>query len=449
MSSVLIIDDDRSLCRSLEIQLSDQGYEVAVAVTATEGLAALEHRRPEIVLLDLNLPDMDGLEVLQRMRAEDEELPVVMITGRQDMKATIEAMRSGAFDYLRKPFDLEDILLVIEKVKRYAAPHPDKTVQPVGESPYDGPYEIIGSSRGILELVKQIGLLSRSQVTVMVTGESGTGKELVARALHEATSGQEPFIAINCSAVVPTLLESELFGHEKGAFTGAEARKIGKLEFVGRGTVFLDEIGDMPLELQSKFLRVLQEHEFNRVGGLESIPFEARVVAATHRDPAKMVGSGKFRQDLYYRLAVTQLVVPALRERIEDIPLIARHLIGGIGRMLHQRVEAIEEPALRLLKSYDWPGNVRELENVLTRAAVLAKGRVITVEEIKTALGGPVQGTLTEDEEIVTLKQAEKEHIVRALRSTGWNITRTAALLEVSPTTLRKKIHDYSLRKPY
>ncbi len=296
----------------------------------------------------------------------------------------------------------------------------------------------------IVEVVKQIGLLSMSRVTVLVEGESGTGKELVARALHEAACSDKPFIAINCSAVVPTLLESELFGHEKGSFTGAESRKTGKLEYAKEGAIFFDEIGDMPLDLQAKVLRVVQEREFERVGGLESVPFRARVIAATNRNLEVLVKEGKFRQDLYYRLAVSRIVLPPLRERSGDIPLLVRHLIDRIGRKLHHRVEAVETEAMRRLQVYKWPGNIRELDNVLTRAIALARADVISADELEFSRGADPTPAPTE---VVPLKDAEKEHIKHALTANDWNITHTAKKLRISPTTLRKKITDFSLKK--
>ncbi|MCX8038102.1 MAG: sigma-54 dependent transcriptional regulator [Candidatus Sumerlaeia bacterium] len=441
MSRILIVDDDRALCRSLEIQLSAQGHMVKWANTAQEGLAALANGPPDLLLLDLKLPDQSGLDVLRRIRQKYAELPVVMITGHQDMKAAIEAMRGGAVDYLRKPFDVDDLVQMIEKTKaRAGRPHVSL------ESISDEPYEIVGSDRKIVEAVKQIGLLSQSRVSVLIEGETGTGKELVARALHEAGSPGEPFAAINCSAIVPTLLESELFGHEKGAFTGASARKLGKLEFAGHGTVFLDEIGDMSLDLQGKLLRVLEERVFERVGGLQGIPLWARVVAATNRDLESLVAEGKFRRDLFYRLAVARIWLPPLRERRGDIPLLVRHLLTRIARKVHKPITGIEEKAIERLVAYDWPGNVRELQNVLTRAAALARSPIVTLDDLELRFGAFAE-PVPPAAEIATLREAEKEHIARALAAKGWNITRTAKLLHISPTTLRKKIADYGLRE--
>lgn len=447
MSSIFVIDDDKALCRSLEIQMAAQGYEVKFANTASDGLAALAEWKPDLILLDLKLPDQSGLDVLHTLEERQNDAPVVIITGKQDMKATIEAMRSGAFDYLRKPFEIEDVVLAVEKAKRFKPAQKVKRSEMAGEEVSDQPNEIVGADKKIVNVIKQIGLLSRSRVTVLIEGESGTGKELVARALHEATCPDSRFVAINCSAVVPTLPESELFGYEKGAFTGATSRKIGKLEYAGEGTVFFDEIGDMMLELQAKILRVIQEREFQRVGGLESIPFKARVIAATNRNLESLVKQKKFRQDLYFRFAVSRIALPSLRERRGDLRLLVPYLIKKIGSTLHRQVEGIEERAMRRLESYDWPGNVRELENVLTRAVALARGSVISAEDLEFSLESPKEKA-SAPSELVPLEQVEKEHIRKTLFATGWNITRSARILQISPTTLRKKIADFQFKGP-
>ncbi len=448
MSRILIIDDDKALCRSLEIQLKMHDHAARSAQTAAEGLAALAGECPDLALVDLGLPDRSGLEVLKEIRDGAPGCQVVMITGQQDMKATIEAIRLGAIDYIRKPFDFDDILLVIEKVNKLGTlKGRDHRRSVAMEAVVESAREIVGADKKIVEIIKQIGLLSKSPVTVLIEGESGTGKELVAQALHEARDPDKPFVALNCSAIVSNLLESELFGHEKGAFTGAEARKIGKLELAGRGTVFFDEIGDMPLDLQAKLLRALQEREFERVGGSESLPLEARIIAATNQDLATLVDGNRFRNDLFYRIAVSRLHLPPLRERRGDIRLLTRHLLDRISRRIHRSIDAIDENALRCLEGYDWPGNVRELENVLTRAATLTPSGALSVETVERALGRNSTRGEAAASGIVPLRHAEKEHIEKALIALGWNISQTARALEISPTTLRKKIQDYNLRQ--
>lgn len=445
MTKILIIDDDESLCRSMQIQLEASGHDVKYAHTAGEGLSLVDRFNPNLVFLDLKLPDEDGMECLKKLQNTNPDLPVVIITGHQDTKTTIEAMRLGAFDYLRKPFDLDDLYLLLEKIKRsserrISQPLPVSIPHFSEESP-----EIIGRHKSILEVIKQIGLLSRSRVNVLIEGESGTGKELVARALHENTSPEKPFVAINCSAVVATLLESELFGHEKGSFTGADTRKIGKLEFAGEGTVFFDEIGDMPYDLQAKLLRVIEERIFERVGGLQAIQFKARVVSATNQNLEYLAERDKFRDDLFYRLSVFRIKIPPLRERKEDIPLLVNYLMERISHRIHRRVNAIEKEALHILESYDWPGNIRELDNILTRAMAISKQSIIGKEDFERSI---IPSKIHKEEEfkIKTLEQVEKEYIKQALHYAGWNITRTSRHLNISPTTLRKKIGDYNLK---
>ncbi len=446
---ILIIDDDVALCRSMQIQLESEGHSVDVVHNGADGLSHIDSAKPDLLFLDLNLPDTTGLHVLRKLQDKKCESVIIMITGVQDAKSTIEAIRSGAFDYIRKPLDLDAVLLAIEKAGRRLKSRRAASGQVVTqidqlESP---PHEIVGADEKIIDILKQIALLSENRIPVLIQGESGTGKELVARALHETACPREPFVAVNCSAIVPTLLESELFGHVKGAFTGADTSKSGKLKYVGAGTLFLDEIGDMSYELQAKLLRVLQEREFEPVGGTEVLPFKARVVAATHRDLASMVAEGEFREDLYYRLAVSTIRVPPLREHLSDLPLLTQHVLARINRELHKEFSGVEEPALRRIQMYDWPGNVRELINVLTRAALLCRGRVLTEEAVVTALGRGIQ-SVAPPTEIKTLREAEKEHIEKALLFTGWNITQTAAMLETSRVTLRRRIDEFGLRRP-
>jgi DNA-binding NtrC family response regulator len=442
VSEILIIDDDAALCRSLQIQLKRQGHEVQTGHTGQAGAETAGQNAFDLVLLDLGLPDCDGLDILHRLLADQPERPVVVVSARQDMNATLTAMRDGAFDYIRKPFELVDILLVLEKVERLGARQDSAAASAAADTA--SPHEIVGRSNSMVEIIKQIGLLSRTQVTVLIQGESGTGKELVARALHEVGAHGKPFVAVNCSAVVPTLFESELFGHEKGAFTGADSRRIGRLEQVGEGTLFLDEIGDMPLDLQAKLLRVLQERSFERVGGHETVPFAARVVAATNRALTTMVEAGTFREDLYFRLAVSPVRLPPLRERKEDLSALATHLLTRRARELHSDVDGIAEEALRLLNTYDWPGNIRELENALTRAVALARSTTLGAADF--AFLDPARAASPpESSEPGPLWQAEKRAIERALAHTGGNITHAADVLEITRTTLRKKIADYGI----
>ena len=443
---ILVIDDNTALCRSLQIQLEELGHQVQCTYTAQDGLDAIRSEAPELVFVDLNLPDKSGLDILRTMSTDKVDSLAVMITGAQDMKATIEAVRLGAFDYIRKPLDLDAVHLAVEKATQHFKEQKRKSITPLETLP-SRKRELVGASPLIINVIKQIGLLSESRIPVLILGDSGTGKELVARALHDASTPTKPFIAINCSAVVPTLLESELFGHARGAFTGAETEKVGRLEVAGEGTIFLDEVGDLPLDLQGKLLRAIQEREFERVGSTKTIPLRARIVAATLRDLDGMVKKSQFREDLYYRIAVTKIVLPSLRERRTDIPMLVEHLLASISQDLHKKIRGIEESAMRRLQAYDWPGNVRELENALTRSVLNSRDEVLTDRLVAEAIGQytPQTGTMTA---LKTLRDAEKDHIEAALTTTGWNITQTAALLDISPTTLRKKITDYALPHP-
>lgn len=444
MSRILIIDDDQALCRSLELQLRFHNHEADSACDVTEGLALASSIAPDLLLLDINLPGQDGLSALPDFIQQNPQMPVVIMTGEPGNQLVVEAMHNGAVDYLRKPFELKSLLDFLDTFagQKGSRHHTlEQTKEPAAD---DTPVEMIGTHPLMTAIHKTIGLLSRSRVTVLIHGESGTGKELAARILHRASTPGQPFVGVNCSAVVPTLLESEFFGHEKGAFTGADRVKIGKLEYAGEGTVFLDEIGDMPQELQGKLLRVLQEEEFVRVGGLKPIPLKARIVAATHCDLEQLTRTGRFRQDLFYRLAVSTIELPSLRERREDIPMIAEFLLRRINRKLHHPLTAISEEALDYLSTGDWPGNVRELENVLTRAVALAKTSILSREDLnyRPLTACEIESTA----QSLSLDDAQKHHIQRILTMNRWNITHSARILQISPTTLRKKIADFQLK---
>lgn len=442
--NILIVDDDQGLGRSLQLHLEREGYATKSASTAREGMELLQANAFNLAFLDLNLPDQNGLELLGRMREVKPSCLYVMITGVQDSKATIDAIRLGAFDYLRKPLDLDNVLSTVKK-----AQHQSERSSPSGATPIRqekaAPNDFIGAHPSVIEVLKQVALYGASNVPVLIQGESGTGKELVARALHETSSPGRPFIAVNCSAVVATLLESELFGHVRGAFTGADNDKPGKLELAEEGTVFLDEIGDMTFELQAKLLRVLQEREFERVGDTKTIAFRARVLAATHRNLKQMIAEDRFREDLYYRLAVSTVHVPPLRERRSDIPLLVERLLARLSNELHKELEGIEPEAGDILQQYNWPGNVRELVNVLTRLLLISRGPIITADETRQCMGIlPAKAEV--EEPLKPLSQVEKEHVERVLNATNWNITRAARVLDITRVTLRKKIEDYNLK---
>lgn len=442
MKKILVIDDDKGLCRTLEIHLQRLGYFVRSALSVGEALQLMmTNFRPDLLLLDINLPDGNGLCAAPKFEDIAPEAIIIIMTAETDNRAAVEAMRNGAFDYLRKPFDMDDLYSSIGKALQASSREEQTIAGQVDESII----ELIGSHPSIIDVHKKIGLLSRNRVNVLIQGESGTGKELAARILHDACTPDKPFVAINCSAVVSTLLESEFFGHEKGSFTGADTKKIGQFEFAGAGMIFLDEIGDMPLDMQAKLLRVLQEEEFIRVGGLQTIPLRARIVGATHHDLSQLTEQGRFRKDLYYRMTVSTLVLPPLQERADDIPRMVEYLLGKICHKLRCRIKTVDKKAMARLASYSWPGNVRELENTLTRSVAFSRGSVISQDELLFDIH---TGWWKEaaDSSPVLLTEAEKQHINKILLVNNWNITKTSKMLGISPTTLRKKISDYHIQ---
>ncbi|MBN1550324.1 sigma-54-dependent Fis family transcriptional regulator [bacterium] len=447
MSNIFIIDDDKALCRSLELHLKIKGHNLSSAQTGKTGLDTLKQYQPDLVLLDLKLPDSNGLDILKEIKKTFPQIPVAMVTGQQDMQATIEAMKIGALDYLRKPFDTADVLLLLEKLHR-VLDYGKVQGQSISMDPTtSSDFEIVGADKRIVDVIKRIGLLSRNPVNVLIQGESGTGKELIARALHHATKPEAPFIAVNCSAIVPTLFESEMFGHEKGAFTGAVTQQIGKLERATDGVIFLDEISNLPLPQQAKLLRALQEREIERVGGTHTIPFKAWIITASNKDLDRLVQSGEFREDLYFRLAVSVIKLPPLRERKQDIPLLVNYIINKkINKILTNPITKIAKPAIDMLMKSDWPGNVRELENTLLQASALNQGPVLT-EESLISCRFQASKEKFQHASMCSLAEVERQHIITVLEYTDWNISQSASVLKISPTTLRKKIKDYHLKK--
>ena len=447
MTRVLVVDDDKSIRRSLEKFLGGEGYDVVAAADGKEALRMFAGA--DVVLLDLGLPGMDGFEVLTQLRAAPHPPPVVVITARDDMHSTVRAIQLGAYEYLVKPIDIDRLRLVVRRAResRDAERALGQFVARESESYQVG--NIIGKSASIREVYKQIGAVSTSKASVLVLGESGTGKELVAKAIHYASADRDqPFVAINCTAFAPGVLESELFGHVKGAFTGAVCDKVGRFELAGGGTLFLDEIGELSLELQAKLLRVVQERTFERVGDGRPVPLRARVIAATHRDLAAMVERGEFREDLYYRLRVVELRLPPLRERAEDVPLLVDGLLSKINREVHKHVRAVPPETMAALVRYPWPGNVRELENALTRAVVLSQGEVLEARHLPIVGGAPAKAAATGEPEMISLREVERRHIERVLGAVAWNKRRACAVLEISRPTLDRKIDEYALARP-
>jgi len=444
---ILVVDDDASIRETFEHHLARQGHEVATAQTAEAALALLPDFEPVLVITDIRMPGMDGIELLRRVREANKDIDVLVITAHEDMKTAVSAMKAGAYDYLVKPLDLDQIDLLLERCFRDRSLR--RRVRHLTAEASEGHEleHLVGREPAMIEIYKLIGVLAENRATVLIRGETGTGKECIARAIHlNSPHAAEPFVAVNCTAITETLLESELFGHVKGAFTGAVESRRGYFELAGSGTVFLDEIGDMGPELQAKLLRVLEEREFYPVGGERPRSTKARVIAATHRPLEELVRNGSFREDLYFRLKVVEIQVPALQDRKGDIPLLAKHLLGKIRRKLHRELHGIADEAMKVLESYDWPGNVRELENTLTRAAVLARGPIVGADQISLTAAAPSdERGRPEGPTDDSLEAVEAAHVQRILNQTGGNKRQAARILGVSRPRLDRLVEKHGL----
>ena len=442
MKSILIIDDDPLIRKTLSSHLSRRNFEVHLAEEGGQGLVKYTESMQDLVILDIRLPDIDGLEALRKIKDRNKNACVVIMTAYDDMKTTVEAIKSGAYEYLVKPLDLVELDLTVEKAFQMQSLE-DKLTYLVEEKQKEYTIDnIIGRSSQMREVFKLIGSVADTRTNILIRGESGTGKELVAKAIHyNSPYSHEPFIVINCSAISDTLLESELFGHVKGAFTDAVCETKGKFEISGKGTLFLDEIGEISVNLQSKLLRVIETRDFMKVGGERVLKTEARIIAATNKDLELQVEKGKFREDLYYRLKVVEIHLPSLRERNEDIPELVVYLLEKINRQLRKNVGKIPPPVMKLLKSLPWPGNVRELENALTRAVILAKGDVIQEHNLPIEHGKEK----IVPRELVSMKEVEQDYIQHILHTTGGNKTQASKILQISRPTLDKKIKEFGL----
>ncbi|MCF8040420.1 MAG: sigma-54 dependent transcriptional regulator [Desulfohalobiaceae bacterium] len=444
MARILIIDDDQSILESLEMYFVEKGHTIGKAATGRVGLELFRRQKPDIVILDIRLPDESGMELLKQMQDLDPISKVIMITAFQDMKSIIDSMKEGAYDYIQKPLDIDEVERVVNQalqvleVDRETAGYEE--IGPMADQDV-----IVGASDKMRQIFKMIGLLCRNTTTVLIQGETGTGKELVARSIHlNSPYHGEPFVVLDCSSIVETLIESELFGHEKGAFTGAGQAKPGKIELAGRGTLFLDEIGELPLSLQSKFLGFLQRREYMRIGGQTTLQSNCRIIAATNRDLSGLVQKGQFKEDLYYRLRVVTLDMPPLRERVSDIPELVNHFLQKITAEFGSGPIKLQKGVLERLTAHSWVGNVRELENVLVEAAVRAQGKVILLEEIDRILVSK-RGKAEEEPGDHSLPRVEKKHIENILASVEGNRTRAARILGISLPTLRSKIQKYRI----
>ena len=452
-AKLLVLEDDPALNQMLLLHFEDEGFEVVGVATCAAALQALGGDTFDLLLLDQQLPDGKGIDVLERALAAEADLPVVMMTGQHDLELAIEAVQRGAADFVHKPVQAQELTETVGRLLANRRLSRQVEADRRGAEAPRAVRELIGRSAAMLAVSKEIALSARSAATVLISGESGTGKEVVARLIHQHSGRSGPFVAVNCAAIVDTLLESELFGHEKGAFTGAHARKAGKFELAGDGTLFLDEVGELAAPLQAKLLRALQERVVERVGGTEPIATNARVVAATNRDLHAEAAAGRFREDLVYRLDVIHIRMPPLRERREDIPLLAEALLQRIAERTEKPLPKLADGALALLRGYDWPGNVRELENVLTQGVVRARTAVITPDLL--ALGAesgrpsrPEAPALSEARVLRTLDQVESEHIQLVLDYTGGHKGRTCDILAISRPALDRKIAKYGLRLP-
>ena len=471
METILIVDDDKSIRYSLK-RMMEGKYSILTAQNGEEALERVKEDSPDLIIMDIKMPGRSGIDVLKEMKSIDPKSLVIVMTAYGTTETAIEAMKYGAFDYILKPFPIPQMKGLVEKalsLRRmmkqeviYAAPEGKETEE--GE-------RIVGSCPKMQEIYKIVGQIASSDVTVLLRGESGTGKELFARAIYQHGSRSNlPFLPVNCAAIPDTLLESELFGHEKGAFTGATARRIGKLEQCQGGTIFLDEIGDMSLSTQAKLLRVLQEKNFERLGGTETIKVDIRLIVATNKDLEEAIADGKFREDLYYRLNVVSITIPPLRERKDDIPELVSYFLKKFNRELKKGIVGITPSAMAKIVSYGWPGNVRQLENVLKRAMVLCQGEWIledqllfekggerreaeeesskkSVEDLLDSLFEELSGRSVTSQDLDMISSLERGLILRALQKTGGNQLKAASLLGINRSTLRGKMERYHIKK--
>ena len=433
-----VVDDDSSIRWVLERALTGAGLSCTTFESGNEVLDALTTKTPDVLLSDIRMPGMDGLALLKQIKQRHPMLPVIIMTAHSDLDAAVSAYQQGAFDYLPKPFDIDEAVALVDR----AISHYQEQQQP-RNTPVSSPTaDIIGEAPAMQDVFRIIGRLSRSSISVLINGESGTGKELVAHALHRhSPRAKSPFIALNMAAIPKDLIESELFGHEKGAFTGAERRREGRFVEADGGTLFLDEIGDISPLMQVRLLRVIQEREVQRVGSNQTLSVDVRLIAATHRNLAEEVSAGRFRQDLYYRLNVVTIDMPPLRQRREDIPQLAQHFLKRYAERNRKTVQGFTPQAMDLLIHYDWPGNIRELENAVERAVVLLTGDYISERELPLAIAGaPLPVTGNDEALIQPLVEVEKEVILSALEKTGGNKTEAARQLGITRKTLLAKL---------
>jgi len=454
METILVVEDKESMVKMLKAAFEAEGYSVISARDGMDGIRRLKESRIDLVLTDLKLPEKDGIDVLKASKEENQFMPVIVMTAYGLVETAVTAMKEGAFDFITKPFDVDHLLMLVKRAIEIQRLLTENILLKEEFASKLGLPRIIGKSEKITEVAQMVQKVASTKTTVLLLGESGTGKELFARAIHNLGQRRNyPFVPINCAAIPKDLLESELFGHEKGSFTGADAKKLGKFELADGGTIFLDEVGDMDLALQSKLLRAIEENEIERVGGVKAIKIDVRIVAASNKDLEKAVEDKIFREDLYYRLNVFPIRIPPLKERREDIPLLVEYFISRYCLEIKTSLKSISKEALDKLVNYHWKGNVRELENTIERAIILCDGDTITPEHIVLtqrfaddimAKSLPLEGTL-EDVAKKALRIAETQRIAEALRETRGNKTKAAEILHVSYKTLLTKIKEYGI----
>lgn len=450
---ILVVDDEKNYLLLLDALLSDEGYEVTTIQDPETAVTYVKESEVDVVITDFKMPGMSGQELLEKVREIDPHIPVIIMTAYGSVDGAVEAMKCGAFDYINKPFSNDDLLLSVSKAVKISEAYRKNRLLMESLKESHSVKKIVGNSKAIKDVLLLVQKVAPTSATVLISGESGTGKELVARAIHFLSPRKnEPFIPINCTALNPGVLESELFGHEKGSFTGAIAQKRGKFELAHKGTIFLDEIGDFPLELQPKLLRVIQEHAFERVGGVKTIKSDFRVIAATNKDLKKEVEEGRFREDLYYRLNVVNINLPPLRERPEDIPLLAMHFLKKYSEQNNRNIKGFSPEAIKVLSAYHWPGNVRQLENIIESTVVLAQSEVIDVDDLpqeikdesvqfKSAVDMlPDNINLSE-----ALEKIEAALIRRALVKNNFVQVKAAKMLGISKSLLQYKMKKYNI----
>ena len=447
---VLVVDDESSVREVLSDIFADNGFNVKTAVNGQDALKKIDDLHPNVVFMDIRMPEMGGIEALEIINRRGSQIPIILMTAYGSTETTIEAMKLGAFDYLMKPLNIKEVMRVLEKAVEIKELIDDNTSVPEKALGYKED-QMIGFSPIMQNVYKTIGRVANTSATVLIRGESGTGKELVAQAIHyNSVRKDRPFIKINCASIPENLLESELFGHERGAFTGAVGPKSGRFELANKGTLFLDEIGEMSAALQAKLLRVLQEKEFDRLGGTETIKVDVRIIAATNNDLEKSIEEGQFREDLFYRLNVVDIVLPPLRERKEDIPALLDHIVKCCNVEYDKAVTGFSNEATAMLKAYDWPGNVRELKNLCERAVLMSNGPVLTLGDLPISLKkgskrltwlSEIAGESFKD----IVSEVEKEIIIKALEENNWNRSATASALKMNRSSFYSKMKELGI----